>query len=314
MRKITLAVTILVCMLLIPLPLYARGGHGGGHGGFGGHSGGHSGFRHGGFGGHRFGGHSGFGHGGFHAGHLGHGHFGHGHFGHFGRGHHNGHFFPSFFLGGGFGALALSPFVIYPYYTYPYSYYNYPYTSSLTAAQSYGDLEIQVAPEDVEIYVDGRFIGLARDFKEPAMVSVLSGNHVVEFRYNGSSSTTNVYVVPGSTSVVSGEFKPNPQYPQESPQGFSPPPAYRYFPTVYHQESTGLLKLDAEPKKASIYIDDKLLAPVERLDRGVIGLPYGSHSVTIAMPGYVSYSGKVYITEDATNELKVRLERQQIRQ
>jgi len=124
---------------------------------------------------------------------------------------------------------------------------------------------------------------------------------------------SNVYVSPGSTSVVSGEFKPNPgnpQPPQESPQGFSPPPAYRYFPTVYHKESTGLLKLNAEPKKASIHIDDKLLAPAEQLDTGVIGLPSGSHRIRIAMPGYTSYSGKVYIIEDTTNELKVRLERE----
>jgi hypothetical protein len=66
---------------------------------------------------------------------------------------------------------------------------------------------LEVAPGDVEIYVDGRFIGLARDFKEAARVSVPSGNHIMGFKYGGSSSSTRVYVAPGSTSVVRGEFK-----------------------------------------------------------------------------------------------------------
>ncbi|MBI2486764.1 MAG: PEGA domain-containing protein [Deltaproteobacteria bacterium] len=299
MRKITLVITILVSILLIPLPLYARGGHGGGHGGFGGHGfGGHTSFGHGGFhsgfGGHGFGG---FGHGGFHTGHFGHGHF----FGH----HHHGHFFPSFFLGVGFGALALSPFVIYPYYPYPYPYYVYPYASYPPTAQSYGDLEIQVAPEEVEIYVDGRFIGLARDFKGPAIVSVPSGSHVVEFRYGGSSSSNTVYVSPGSVSVVSGEFKPVPGSSKE----FFTPPSYRYFPTVYLEESAGLLKLKAEPDSAVIYINGKSLATANQIENGVIALPAGSHNIRIAAEGYSSYEGKVNIPENDKTELRVHLEK-----
>ncbi|MGH7791528.1 MAG: PEGA domain-containing protein, partial [Thermodesulfobacteriota bacterium] len=121
--------------------------------------------------------------------------------------------------------------------------------------------------------------------------------------------STSVYVAPGSTSVVSGEFKPNPNNSQPI-EGLSPQSNYRYFPTIYHRESTGLLKLSAEPKEASIYIDNKLVAPAERLNTGVIGLTSGSHNIRIAMQGYKSYSGKVDITEDETTELKARLERE----
>lgn len=104
--------------------------------------------------------------------------------------------------------------MVYPYYTYPYYVYPYdPYPSA--ARSSYGDLEIQATPGDVEIYVDGRFIGLASDFKGPAVFLVPSGSHVVEFRYNGSSSSNSVYVAPGSKSVVSGEFKPLSQSSRE---------------------------------------------------------------------------------------------------
>ena len=211
-RKLNLITIIFISMLLMPLPLYAIGG---GHGGFGGH---------------------GFGHdGGFHQGHFDHGHL------------HHDHFSSSFFLGVGFGALALSPFVIYPYYTYPH--YVDPYASYPSAGQSYGDLEINVTPEDVEIYVDGRFIGLAKDFKGPVIAAVPSGSHVVEFRYNGATSSNNVYVAPGSKSAVSGEFKPTPGSSKE----FFTPQSYRDSPTIYLEESSGFLKLDAGPDNALIY-------------------------------------------------------------
>ena len=283
-RKLNLIIIMFMSMLLIPIPLYARGGFGGGHGGFGGHGfgGGHSSF-----GGHGFGGYGGFNSGHFggyrgfngsgwsgfsgRSGSWGHGFSGHNGFnnsGHFGGhnggnfnnfnhgGFHHGHheefeenenfiFASSFFLGFGFGALAAYPFWAYPYYGYPYygypyyGYpYDYPYAGSYTPgygdpppdpqsygdlgiqmtpegtpngytydapqpnSQSYGNLEIHVAPENAEIYVDGRFIGQANDFQGPAVLSVPEGTHIVEFRYNGFSSSTTVNVNSGSNSVI----------------------------------------------------------------------------------------------------------------
>jgi PEGA domain-containing protein len=180
-RKLNLIIIVLISMFLMPLPVYARGG---GHGGFGGHNG--------------------FGHGGFHAGHFDHGHFHH---------HHHEHFEEDFLFASGlflgFDLAAIIPLAVYPYYYPPccdyYPYYEYPY------GQPYGDLEILVTPEDAEIYVDGRFIGKAKDFSGPTMVSVASGTHIVEFRYNGLSSSTSVTVAPDSKSVVQQHFSNNPK-------------------------------------------------------------------------------------------------------
>jgi hypothetical protein len=101
---------------------------------------------------------------------------------------------------------AAFPFGVYPYYPYPY--YNPPPPPPVT--EPYGDLEIQVTPEDVDVrvYVDGRFIGWSRDFNGDRIVSVPPGKHIVGFRYRGLSSTTSVYVNPGSKSVVSEDFAP----------------------------------------------------------------------------------------------------------
>jgi hypothetical protein len=115
-----------------------------------------------------------------------------------------------------FGAafpLGVYPYYLYPPYPYypPYSYYGPPPPPPVT--ESYGDLEIQITPEDinVKVYVDGRFIGQSRDFNGDKIISVPPGKHVIGFRYRGSSSTTSVYVNSGSRSVVSEDFEPNPE-------------------------------------------------------------------------------------------------------
>lgn len=77
-------------------------------------------------------------------------------------------------------------------------------TPNLTpAAKSHGILSIKVETGDAEIYIDGRFIGRARDFKGPAMVSVPSGKHLVEVKDNDSSfPAADVDIVPNSTTFI----------------------------------------------------------------------------------------------------------------
>jgi len=283
-RKLIPIIIVFITMILMPLSSYAAGRHGGGHRGFRSHTR---------SGGHAFRGHARYGHRGIHNRHGHHGHFRHH------RHRHYGHFYSSFF----FGLGAVFPFVIYPYYTYPY--YAYPYATSPPAAQSYGILVIQVTPNNVEIYVDGSFIGTANNFREPARVLVPSGSHVVEFRYNSSISTTTTYVASGSESVVSGQFSPIPRSSKKS----SMPLSYKYSPTVYLQDSTGLLKLDAEPAGARIYIDGKPLGTAMELKNGVIALSTGSHNIRVIAAGYSTYQGKVNIPENGKIELSIYLEK-----
>ena len=103
---------------------------------------------------------------------------------------------------GGLGSLILSIFGGSSYTTDDFT----------PAAKSHGILQIKVTKKEAEIYkdakiyVDGRFIGLVRDFKESAIVSVPLGYHVLEFRYNGSSDPANVYVTRGRTTSVVYSF------------------------------------------------------------------------------------------------------------
>ena len=77
------------------------------------------------------------------------------------------------------------------------------------AAESHGILSLKVTTGNAEMYVDGRLIGLARDFKGPAVVSVPSGDHVIEFKYNGLSYTTNAHIARGHTTSLVYTFNTN---------------------------------------------------------------------------------------------------------
>jgi hypothetical protein len=157
-RKRNFIIIVLLSVLLVPLPLYARRGDGFGGSGFRG-----SGFRGSGFRGSGFGG--------------------------------------SGFRGGGFGNRGANT----SQGSLSSLFGDSPSTPSklIPAAESHGILHITLKKQNAEIYIDGRFIGLASDFNGTAMVSVPSGNHVVEFKYKGSSlPAAYLDIVPGSVTLI----------------------------------------------------------------------------------------------------------------
>jgi hypothetical protein len=95
----------------------------------------------------------------------------------------------------------------YPYPVYP-RHYRPVVRPIPPPVVSYGSLRIEVQPVDVEIIVNGRFIGVAGDFQGPAVVEVAPGSHVVEFRLAGYQTYTQVYVAAGSLSVVNRDLTP----------------------------------------------------------------------------------------------------------
>lgn len=76
------------------------------------------------------------------------------------------------------------------------------YARAYSSPPATGTLQIDVAPGDTEIFVDGRRIGLAKEFRGPAMVPVVAGPHVVEFRWRGFSVTSQIVVPPQTTVPI----------------------------------------------------------------------------------------------------------------
>jgi hypothetical protein len=59
-----------------------------------------------------------------------------------------------------------------------------------------------VVPEETEIVVEGRRIGLARAFRGPAVVPVVAGPHIVELRWRGFSITDHIMVSAQTTVLL----------------------------------------------------------------------------------------------------------------
>ncbi|MGH7411390.1 MAG: glycine zipper domain-containing protein [Candidatus Methylomirabilis sp.] len=98
-------------------------------------------------------------------------------------------------------AMAYSPG--YAYAPPPHRYHS-PYPPPPNAT-----LQIEATPEDTEIVVDGRRIGLAKEFRGPALVPVLAGPHHVEFRWQGFSVVSRITVPLGATVPIRRDMAPS---------------------------------------------------------------------------------------------------------
>jgi hypothetical protein len=74
-------------------------------------------------------------------------------------------------------------------------------------------LQIEAAPGETEIVVDGRKVGQAKEFRGPAVVPVTAGPHLVEFHDRGLSVATSVVVPPQTTVSVRRDLGPPSQPP-----------------------------------------------------------------------------------------------------
>ena len=70
-------------------------------------------------------------------------------------------------------------------------------------------LQIEVLPGDTEIIVDGRRIGLASDFRGPAVVPVAAGQHLVELSWRGFSIINSIPVSPQTTVLIKRNLSPS---------------------------------------------------------------------------------------------------------
>lgn len=72
-----------------------------------------------------------------------------------------------------------------------------------------GTLQIEVTPEDAEIFVDSKRIGLAKEFRAPRAVPVAAGFHLVEFHWRGFSVTNHIMVPPQAMVPLRRDLAPS---------------------------------------------------------------------------------------------------------
>jgi hypothetical protein len=78
-------------------------------------------------------------------------------------------------------------------------------------AQSiYGGVALEITPNDAEVWVDGGYAGIVRDFdgtRQP--LTLAAGTHHIELRLNGyQASEFDVTVQPGQVIPYQGDLQP----------------------------------------------------------------------------------------------------------
>jgi len=116
--------------------------------------------------------------------------------------------YPYFY--GNYGYPYYDPYYAYPYYGYPY----YPYANGgyappagyvgVNPGAEWGEVRIEGAPRDAQVYADGEMVGAAGDFDGPVHhLQLEAGQHTIEVRVLGMvPSSYQVEVRPGQTMSV----------------------------------------------------------------------------------------------------------------
>jgi hypothetical protein len=88
----------------------------------------------------------------------------------------------------------------------PYAYY--PSYAPPQPPPPNASLQIEVMPDEAEIVIDGRRIGVAKEFHGPAVVPVVAGPHLVEFHWRGFSIANHIMVSPQTTVLIRRDLGP----------------------------------------------------------------------------------------------------------
>ena len=229
------------------------------------------------------------GHHGYNGGHHGGHHYGGSvHFGYYpysGYGHHGyWGYYPHWNYGGGYGPRP------------------YPVPASRNAPAT---LETDIRPRKAEVRVDGQLYGQARDYNGSWDVLRLeSGRHVVEFVAPGYMTLRkHIDVPPGGYIRIADRLQKgeglDPRSTEAPPPeiataqaGTDTKPAATPAPRGEGTLERGLLRIEASPSDAAVYLDGEFLARADELSRlhGSLPVAIGVHTVEVVRPGYSSES------------------------
>ncbi len=206
----------------------------------------------------------------------------------------------------------------------PYRYGRYGYDDDL------GALDLNVKPKKTQVFVDGQYAGLAKQFDGyPGYLVLEEGSHQVTFYLPGYQTESRVFQVrPGLVFDVrmrlrEGESTPPDQVarlpmPEErgekaplSSRRAAPPPANgEDAPSTRDlRREPSRLRLTVEPEDASVYLDGRLLGSgreLAGLHAGLLVEP-GEHQLEVVRPGYESRKLEVFAEPGEELDLTVRL-------
>jgi hypothetical protein len=208
----------------------------------------------------------------------------------------------------------------YGYWGYPYGYgYGYPVAYAGTPAYGMGALDLNVRPKDAEVYVNGQYVGIVRQYDGfPGYLWLERGTYEVAFYRPGHETAVRRFeIFTGLVLDVSIELPPGeavlPVRREVRPAADAPAPP----PAAYGGSGGGALVsaparliVEVSPPEASVYLDGRFVGTGEELagrPEGLTAEP-GPHVLEVVSPGRVPESVHLEVDAGETARLQVRLE------
>lgn len=253
---------------------------------------------------------------------------------HYDRSHYRGYYRPyprtHFYWYGGY----------YPFYVgWDWPIYRHPYPSWGYGSAS-GALDLDVVPEEAEVFVDGRPVGAADNFDGlPTYLWLEPGTYEIAFFHQGFETLSREYrvangvvtrvrdrLLPGEAvrpepapaavgdleeRVASAEEKKLDIWRERADQSRSLKRTEAgEEPALDVRAEPGRLLLTIRPRDASVYLDGRFLgtgAELSRLHAGLIVDP-GEHELQIVRPGYTEEKESFEIETGEDLELEIELD------
>jgi hypothetical protein len=215
-----------------------------------------------------------------------------------------------------------------PYWYYPPAAYPVVYSLPSTvrvAADKLGALHFRVKPKKAQVWVDGRFVGLAKQFDGyPGFLWLEEGSYEISLVREGYATFTDrVAVRSGYVTDLPLRLEKGLSTPPERPPAGtaeSEPQAREQGavgevvssePAISQdvRATPGQLELAVQPADASVYLDGRLLGSGEELVslHAPLIVDSGAHALEVVRPGYQPQRLEFEVDSGQTVSLRVTL-------
>src|ERR1700687_1348921 len=150
--------------------------------------------------------------------------------------------------------------------------------------------------KDSGVWVDGGYVGYLKELKGNKKVLLLPGEHEISVRQSGYDDFLRKIVVePGQSQSVQVAM-------HLSPRALIP-------------DITATLKLNVEPGRAAVFLDDKYIGHASEFGglRSMLISP-GKHRIKVGLPGYRTFETEVNLLAGQKSEVKTELVKGSIQQ
>ena len=146
------------------------------------------------------------------------------------------------------------------------------------------------------VWVDGDYVGFVKELHGDKKVMLLPGDHEISVRQSGYDDFLRKIVVePGQVQTIQVTM-------QLSPRAVTP-------------DITATLKLNVEPARAAVFVDDKYVGHASEFGglHSMLISP-GKHRIKVGLPGYRTFETELNLLAGQKSEVKTELVKGSIKQ